>query len=574
MGIATTIVGARFAVAETAGEAKESILTIDGKTANGKTFRFTRNDLVKLGAKRVSTHTPWHDGVVNFDGVLARDLMTFVGATGEKAAIYALDDYRADVPLSDFTQYDAIFAYAMNGKPLTVEEKGPLFLVYPYDSEAGTGDRNLLFALELADRPHRHPVNREPKARQRRLAQVAACGLRAAGRRDLFRDRRDRDPAFQYADRRFDQSRRALRDDVQRVQWQDRPRAAEGRVRALEGRSQRRAAARALDGVRGRRRLDADLRRGAFGELIRSDAKMAAEATSVIATVGMLQPLLAAPDAPGSVERIDALQTMLDEPVSGLVSGSLAHSIERTRADAAFLRQKQGEQLALEIGLLVSASGLIGVLLWQKREVQRMHRQQIAASQRFEFLAAHNSLTGLRNRAAFSERIERAFARRASEGGEVALLTLDVDRFKTINDALGHAAGDQLLTSIADRLKRLCGESDDVTAARLGGDEFALLVEGAEAADRAARLAQATLEAMQRPHSIGALSIAANASIGLAHAPSHGDTPNEIVHGSDIALNRAKSRGRGVISVFDTAKSRPRRLARACIRSPARPRVQ
>ena len=61
---------------------------------------------------------------------------------------------------------------------------------------------------------------------------------------------------------------------------------------------------------------------------------------------------------------------------------------------------------------------------------------------------------------------------------------------------------------------------------------------------------------MQRPHSIGALSIATNASIGLAHAPSHGDTPNEIVHGSDIALNRAKSRGRGVISVFDTAKDR------------------
>ncbi len=93
-------------------------------------------------------------------------------------------------------------------------------------------------------------------------------------------------------------------------------------------------------------------------------------------------------------------------------------------------------------------------------------------------------------------------------------------------------------------------------AARLGGDEFALLVEGEEAADRARRLAQATLEAMQRPHRIGALSIASNASIGLAHAPSHGDTPNDIVRGSDIALNRAKSGGRGVISVFDTAKDR------------------
>ncbi len=300
----------------------------------------------------------------------------------------------------------------------------------------------------------------------------------------------------------------------------------------------------------------ADLRRGAFGAVTRSDAKMSAEAVAVMTTVEMLRPLLAAPDAAGAVERIDALLAAFDEPVAGLVNGSLAHSIDRTRADAELMREQQGEQLALEIGLLISATGLIGVLFWQKREVQRMHCQQIAATRRFEFLAAHDSLTGLRNRAAFSERIEQAFARRASEGGEVALLTLDVDRFKTINDALGHAAGDQLLMSIADRLKRLSGECDDVTAARLGGDEFALLVEGAEAADRARRLAQATLEAMQRPHSIGTLSIATNASIGLAHAPSHGDTPNEIVHGSDIALNRAKSRGRGVISVFDTAKDR------------------
>jgi len=300
----------------------------------------------------------------------------------------------------------------------------------------------------------------------------------------------------------------------------------------------------------------ADLQRGAFGELARADAKMAAEAAAVMATVGTLQPLLAAPDAAGAAERADALLATLDEPIARLVSGSLAHSVDRSRADAEVMRQQQEEQLALEIGLLVSGFGLTGVLFWQKREVQRMHREQIAARQRFEFLAAHDSLTGLRNRAAFSERIEHAFARRAREGGEVALLTLDVDRFKTINDALGHAAGDQLLTSIADRLRRVTSESDDVTAARLGGDEFALLVEGAEAADKARRLAQATLEAMQRPHRIGELNIASNASIGLAHAPSHGDTPNEIVRGSDIALNRAKSAGRGVISVFDTANDR------------------
>lgn len=135
LAITATLIGARFAVAETAGGANERILTVDGKTAAGRTFQFTCDDLLNLGAERVSTHTPWHDGLVDFDGVLARDLMTLVGATGENAAIFALDDYQVDVPLADFTQYDAIFAYAMNGKPLTVEEKGPLFLVYPYNSK-------------------------------------------------------------------------------------------------------------------------------------------------------------------------------------------------------------------------------------------------------------------------------------------------------------------------------------------------------------------------------------------------------------------------------------------------------
>ena len=135
LSIAATLAWARLAVAQPAGEANEWILTIDGKTANGKSFRFTRDDLVKLGAKRISTHTPWHDGVVDFDGVPARDLMALVGATGERATIFALDDYQVDVPLADFTQYAAIFAYAKNGTPMTVEEKGPLFLVYPYDSD-------------------------------------------------------------------------------------------------------------------------------------------------------------------------------------------------------------------------------------------------------------------------------------------------------------------------------------------------------------------------------------------------------------------------------------------------------
>ncbi len=134
LAIAATLFGAGFAEAETSEEANEWILTVSGKTTNGMIFRFTRNDLLRLPSKRVSTHTPWHDGVVDFDGVPAQDLMALVGANGATAKIIALDDYQVGVPLADFPQYGAIFAYAMNGKPLAIEEKGPLFLVYPYNS--------------------------------------------------------------------------------------------------------------------------------------------------------------------------------------------------------------------------------------------------------------------------------------------------------------------------------------------------------------------------------------------------------------------------------------------------------
>ena len=132
----------------------------------------------------------------------------------------------------------------------------------------------------------------------------------------------------------------------------------------------------------------ADLPHGAIGELARRDPKMMAEAAAIMATIEMLRPLLAAPDAPSAAERAGALLTSLDEPVAGLVSGSLGGSVDRSRADADVLREQQEGQIALEIGLLVSAFGLIGVLFWQKREVERIHRKQIAAAQRFEFLAA------------------------------------------------------------------------------------------------------------------------------------------------------------------------------------------
>jgi diguanylate cyclase (GGDEF)-like protein len=217
------------------------------------------------------------------------------------------------------------------------------------------------------------------------------------------------------------------------------------------------------------------------------------------------------------------------------------------------LRRQQFDEFLLTGGLLVSAFGLIALLWRQNQVVERLHRRQIAAANQFEFLASHDPLTGMPNRSAFSKALAIAFARRDATGNEVALLTLDLDNFKTINDVLGHAAGDQLLISVADRLRRVAAMQTAVTAARLGGDEFSILVEGEGAERRATQIAQDTLRALQNPHQLGLLSIPTNASVGLAIAPRQGAAASDIVRGSDIALSRAKSSGRGALNVFDNA---------------------
>lgn len=114
------------------------ILTIDGaitNTTDGKQAEFDLAGLEALGLTAVETSTPWTDGVVRYEGVLARDLMKHVGATGSKLVATALNDYLAEIPLSDLTDYDVILAVKADGQYLPVRDKGPIFIVYPLDSD-------------------------------------------------------------------------------------------------------------------------------------------------------------------------------------------------------------------------------------------------------------------------------------------------------------------------------------------------------------------------------------------------------------------------------------------------------
>jgi diguanylate cyclase (GGDEF)-like protein/PAS domain S-box-containing protein len=162
--------------------------------------------------------------------------------------------------------------------------------------------------------------------------------------------------------------------------------------------------------------------------------------------------------------------------------------------------------------------------------------------------AMHDGLTGLPNRVLLMDRIAQALARSYRRGTRLALFFVDVDSFKTVNDTLGHAAGDLLLIEVGRRLAEL-GRDDD-TVARLAGDEFVVLCEDVPGQNDAERIARRLLSGLERPYEVDRDIFRTTASIGIALS-GPGSTADELLQNADIAMYRAKEAGRGTYSVYD-----------------------
>ncbi|MBO6851162.1 MAG: EAL domain-containing protein [Marinobacter sp.] len=165
-----------------------------------------------------------------------------------------------------------------------------------------------------------------------------------------------------------------------------------------------------------------------------------------------------------------------------------------------------------------------------------------------ERLAKRDPLTGLGNRLLFEEMLEASLARAKRKKGKLAVLFLDLDRFKEINDSLGHPTGDLLLTLIADRIRKVIRSSD--FAARIGGDEFTILVDEIHDYEDAALVATKLLEAIAPPTAIRGHEINISASIGIALYPENGKTPIKLMQKADIALYEAKRHGINRLQCF------------------------
>jgi diguanylate cyclase (GGDEF)-like protein len=165
-----------------------------------------------------------------------------------------------------------------------------------------------------------------------------------------------------------------------------------------------------------------------------------------------------------------------------------------------------------------------------------------------EHQALHDPLTKLANRILFNDRVRHALARRAEAGRTVAVMYIDLDDFKTVNDSLGHAAGDALLVQVADRMS--VSVRPDDTVARLGGDEFAVLMEDVAAESEATAVAKRILDSLNTPFDIAGEVVWAHATIGIARiAPGKIDVA-DFLRRADLAMYTAKGEGKSRYAVF------------------------
>ena len=166
-------------------------------------------------------------------------------------------------------------------------------------------------------------------------------------------------------------------------------------------------------------------------------------------------------------------------------------------------------------------------------------------------MAYHDKLTNLPNRELFNDRLRQAMAKAKRHNHKVAVLFLDLDRFKPINDSLGHTAGDQLLRAVAKRLQKCVRETDSV--ARIGGDEFTLVLEEIMHMQDAAKVSQKILEELGKPFNIDGNELKMTASIGISLFPDDGTNLDTLIKNADIAMYRAKREGNNIYQFFNAS---------------------
>ncbi|XTZ18350.1 putative bifunctional diguanylate cyclase/phosphodiesterase [Micromonospora echinospora] len=228
----------------------------------------------------------------------------------------------------------------------------------------------------------------------------------------------------------------------------------------------------------------------------------------------------------------------------GLVADDAEDRLARLLATVA-----TGYARALRDRTLDAQESLRRAAMMARAQAERALRESEA---RFRHQATHDPLTGLPNRTLFTERLAAAIDRPGRGGQRVGLCFLDLDRFKVVNDTLGHQVGDSLLVSVGRRLREAVR---DHLVARLGGDEFVILVERTTGTEDVVRVAEAALHAVNRPALVDGHELTVSASIGIVERPVGGTTPSDLMRAADSTLHWAKGAGGARWELFDVDRN-------------------
>jgi len=314
---------------------------------------------------------------------------------------------------------------------------------------------------------------------------------------------------------------------------------------------------------------------GDVAEFVSTSSELGAIVAHFRETARIGQAIMEESASPERLRRLLALVTTLNAPMSHLAAAANTYGGELVARDQQQLSNLHWLFAAILGALTLCAFGLIGALTIHNRLLAHARRKVEQQNQvvekrdhelrtqhaRMYFMAHHDALTGLSNRLLFHERLEEASEQRRRRGDGVALLCLDLDHFKQVNDTLGHPAGDALLKAVAERLLA-CVRDGDVVA-RLGGDEFAILQRGANQPEHATVLAQRVIEALSAPYDLGGDRIVVGASVGIVIASPDLSSADLLMRSADIALYQAKGNGRDTFCFFENVMNEQIQARRA-----------
>jgi diguanylate cyclase (GGDEF)-like protein len=288
---------------------------------------------------------------------------------------------------------------------------------------------------------------------------------------------------------------------------------------------------------------------GGFREILDQEPRFAKTITDLESLTNDAAPLIKDLNAPN--EALAALQALhpLQSSLKQLPSVTFNYGATLAARDHQELTRLHWTFSSIVGCLILFGIALIGLLARHNNLLERTYRKMGMLAADLTHLAHHDPLTGLANRALFQERLEQLLEKSRGDGSALAVLYLDLDLFKNVNDTLGHETGDQLLKTVATRI-RGCGQHDSVIA-RLGGDEFAILMGVTNVAHECSTLASRIVKELGSIYDIDGHEIVIGTSIGIASTELGASSPEQLLKQADTALYRAKADGRGTFRFFE-----------------------